>query len=163
MRKHLFFKLKIGKEYSLTCFVLKFPGQLFIYSKTLFIGILTYRNLATSFIGTFCFSSSHHSLYIVTQFPDVSFAGVLLCQFFYIPSFVFLSSFSIMKNQINLHNLQIHYNLCTRALFALYITITQCQHTTRVMATHHETVGGSRESLQIPINEVFTFQGRPNK
>ena len=31
-----------------------------------FIGIFTYRDLATSFIGTFCFSSSHHSLYIVT-------------------------------------------------------------------------------------------------
>ena len=36
------------------------------YSKTSFIGIFTYRDLATSFIGTFCFSSSHHSLYIVT-------------------------------------------------------------------------------------------------
>ena len=68
-----------------------------------------------------------------------------------------------MKNQINLHNLQIDYNLCTRALFALYITITKCQHTTKVMATHHETVGGSGEPLQIPINEVFTFQGRPDK
>ena len=31
-----------------------------------FIGIFTYRDLATSFIGTFCFSSSYHSLYIVT-------------------------------------------------------------------------------------------------
>ena len=31
------------------------------------------------------------------------------------------------------------------------------------MATHHETVGGSGEPLQIPINEVFTFQGRPDK
>ena len=68
-----------------------------------------------------------------------------------------------MKKQINLHNLQIHYNLCTRALFALYITISKCQHTTRVMATHHEIVGGSGEPLQIPINEVFTFQGRPDK
>ena len=68
-----------------------------------------------------------------------------------------------MKNQINLHNLQIHYNLCTRALFALYIAIAKCQHATRVMATHHETVGGSGEPLQIPINEVFTFQGRPDK
>ena len=67
-----------------------------------------------------------------------------------------------MKNQINLNNLQIHYNLCTRALFALYITITKCQHT-RVMATHHETVGGSGEPLQILINEVFTFQGRSDK
>ena len=64
-----------------------------------------------------------------------------------------------MKNQINLHNLQIDYNLCTRAIFALY----KCQHTTKVMATHHETVGGSGEPLQIPINEVFTFQGRPDK
>ena len=62
-----------------------------------------------------------------------------------------------MKNQINLHNLQLNYNLCTRALFALYITITKWQHTTRVMATHYETVGGSGEPLQIPINEVFTF------
>ena len=31
-----------------------------------FIRIFTYQDLATSFIGTFCFSSSHHSLYIVT-------------------------------------------------------------------------------------------------
>ena len=68
-----------------------------------------------------------------------------------------------MKNQINLHNLQIHYNLCTRALFALYIAITKCQHTKKVMATYHETVGGSGEPLQIPINEVFTFQGCPDK
>ena len=67
-----------------------------------------------------------------------------------------------MKNKINLHNLQKHYNLCTRALFALYITITKCQHT-RVMAIHHETVGSSGEPLQIPINEVFTFQGGPDK
>ena len=44
-----------------------------------------------------------------------------------------------------------------------FVTITKCQHTTRVMATHHETVGGSGETLQIPINEVFTFQGRPDK
>ena len=33
----------------------------------------------------------------------------------------------------------------------------------RVMATHDMTVGGSGEPLQIPINEVFTFQGRPDK
>ena len=59
--------------------------------------------------------------------------------------------------------MQPNYNLCTCALFALYITITKCQHTTRVMATHHETVGGSGEPLQIPTNEVFTFQGRPDK
>ena len=44
-----------------------------------------------------------------------------------------------------------------------FVTITKCQHTTRVMATHYETVGGSGEPLQIPINEVFTFQGRPDK
>ena len=31
------------------------------------------------------------------------------------------------------------------------------------MATHHETVGGSGEPLEIPINEVFTFQGPPDK
>ena len=31
------------------------------------------------------------------------------------------------------------------------------------MATHHETVGGTGEPLQIPINQVFTFQGRPDK
>ena len=49
------------------------------------------------------------------------------------------------------------------ALQLMYITITKRQHTTRVMATHHETVGGSEEPLQIPINEVFTFQGRPDK
>ena len=29
--------------------------------------------------------------------------------------------------------------------------------------SHHETEGGSGESLEIPINEVFTFQGRPDK
>ena len=44
-----------------------------------------------------------------------------------------------------------------------FVTITKCQHTTRVMATHHETVGGIGEPLQIPINELFTFQGRPDK
>ena len=42
-----------------------------------------------------------------------------------------------------------------------FVTITKCQHTTRVMATHHVTLGGSGEPLQIPINEVFTFQGHP--
>ena len=31
------------------------------------------------------------------------------------------------------------------------------------MATHHETVGGSGEPLQIQINELFTFQGRSDK
>ena len=36
------------------------------YSKTSFIGIFTYRDPATSCIGKFCFSSSHHSVYIMT-------------------------------------------------------------------------------------------------
>ena len=29
--------------------------------------------------------------------------------------------------------------------------------------SHHETEGGSGEPLEIPVNEVFTFQGRPDK
>ena len=82
----------------------------------------------------------------------------------FLHTFVSISIFIFHHEKPNkFTQFEIHYNLCTRALFALYITITNCQHTTKVTATHYETVGGSGEPLQIPINELFTFQGSPDK
>ena len=104
LRRHFFINFKSileHRSYRMNLFQEYFHN----YSKTSFIGTLIFRDLANSFIGTFCSASNHHSLYIVT------WSGV----------------------------------------------------TTIVMGTHHEAVGGSGGPLQIPINEVFTFQGRPDK
>ena len=132
------------------------PSQTNIfYSKTSFIGIFTYRDLATSFIGTFCFSSSHHSLYIVTV------SRCFICRSFIMS--IFLHTFICISIFIFHHEKPNKFTQFANTLQLMYITITKCQHTTRVMATHHETVGGSGEPLQIPINEVFTFEGRPDK
>ena len=67
---------EIDAEFKITEYIIKKITLIFYvlwkrliwnkYSKTSFIGTLIYRDLATSFIVTFCFSSSHHSLLIVT-------------------------------------------------------------------------------------------------
>ena len=75
----------------------------------------------------------------------------------FLPTFVCISIFIFHHENPN------KFTQFANTLQLMYITITKCQHTTRIMATHHETLGGSREPLQIPINEVFTFQGRPDK
>ena len=101
-----------------------------LYSKTSFIGTLIYQDLHLSGSRNLIY----RDILFLLQPPLLVHSDIVsrcfICRsfimsIFYIPSFVFLSSFSIIKNQINLHNLQIHYNLCTRALFALYITITK--------------------------------------
>ena len=76
---------------------------------------------------------------------------------------IFLHTFVCISIFIFHHEKPNKFTQFANTLQLMYITITICQHTTRVMETHHETVGGSGESLQIPINDVLTFQGRPDK
>ena len=107
---------------------------IFVYSNTSFIGTLIYRDLHLS--------GSRNLIYRDILFllqPPLLVHSYIVCRCFICRSFIM---------SIFLHT---------------FICVNKCQHTTRVMATHHETVCGSGEPLQIPINEVFTFQGRPDK
>ena len=76
---------------------------------------------------------------------------------------IFLHTFVCISIFVFHHEKPNKFTQFGNTLQLMSITITKWQHTTRVMATHHETVGGSGEPLQIPINEVFTFQGRPDE
>ena len=95
----------------------------------------------TSFIGTLIYRDLH-----LSGSRNLLVHSEIVCRCFICRSFImsiFLHTFVLYIPSLSLLNVNIL--------------------TTRVMATHHETVGGSGEPLQFPINEVFTFQGRPDK